>query len=454
MKKIFALLTILSLVLCFSSFGLTNKKAVATSDDFDCTFSSGSFYGATTITTYTQEEAFSAGVPSGYTGSVVKVTSSATNKGTILNFSALNIPTWAVESISFKVYVPSDSNKSDGYPEIRIPKPNASGQWSLRYPLASYVGQWREIVLDEDTYFAENQGSVNDFAKDGILDKFELALRHTDVTDFYIDSVKVNCVANDEVAPVINYSGETSVTIAQGQNYEFVVSATGSHGENVKVEKVWSDPTRLDTEGNPLEGEHILTFTATDFFGNTATLTINVTVTTPDTVAPQIHLLAEEIVVKTGTIPYLNVKVTDDKDNNVTVTYTWSSGALDVSGKLKKGTHTLTITATDSSNNQTTKTVTFIVSADGDKTTDVVDEEYLSNNPNNGNNGNESSSEQTSESQTESVNTSTSESTSTSTSKNSSTKKGCKGLLATTPTALVLLGAGLVLFFKKSKRND
>ena len=462
MKKIFALLTVLSLSLCFSVFNLTNKRAVATTSDFDCTYSAGVNY-ASNIITYTEDEATLANLPSGYTGSVLKVDSSATNKGITLDFSSSKFQTWAIESITFRVYISSDTNTSDGYPELRIKKPNTSDQWTLRYSIAGNIAKWVDVVIDENAYFKDNNGSINDISKNGYLDKFEFILRHQNVCDFYIDSIKVNFV-KDTTPPVITYNGANDVTIAQGQPLNFDVSAIDEVQGNVDVELVWGDTNKLDGNGYPKIGTHTLTFKATDHYGNTATHTINVTVVEADVIAPEILLPTNRVVVKVGTIPFINLTATDDKDQNVTITYSWSANALNFKNQLTAGEHTLTVTATDASGNSTVKTITFIVTATGDDETNIVDEEQLfpsedddqgSSDSDSDNQGSSDSDSDNNQSSSDSNSQSSSSKPSSSqSSNNSSTKKGCKGLIATTPTALVLLCAGLVLFIKKSKREN
>lgn len=378
-KKLFILLTILSLIFANSSFSFENKKAIATNTDFDCTYSSGSIYGQSQIITYTEQEAISANVPSGYSGSVLKVvsTSNATNKGLTLNFSSFKIPSGVVESITFRVYVSIDSKIGDGYPEIRIPKRGNSTAWTLRYSIENHTGQWFDVIVDKDAYFEENQGSINDISKNGFLDEFELALRQQNASDFYIDSIKVNYIANDGVAPIITYNGEDHVSIAQGQVLNFDVSAMASYNQPLDVEYVWEDESKLDENGNPLCGEHTLTFTATDFFGNVAEHSITVTVTEPDLLAPEMTIPTTEIYVKTGTTPLINVKAIDNKDGEIEIVREWSKNALDKTGKLTEGTHTLTLTASDLSGNTTVKVITFYVSANGDSEENIVDEEIL-----------------------------------------------------------------------------
>jgi hypothetical protein len=239
-----------------------------------------------------------------------------------------------------------------------------------------------DIVLDarDNSNFFSNNGTegFNAVSKDGYLYKFELALRTTTTTEavFYIDSVKVGFV-NDTTAPVITYNGEEVVSISQGQKLPFEVSAYDDAQGNVEVEYVWNDPTKLDENGNPLGGQHTLTFKATDYFGNTSEKSITVIVKEADLLAPTIHVPTHSISVKIGTRPLISVKASDNKDEKVDVIYTWSEGALDRYGNLTEGTHTLTLSATDLSGNKTEETITFIVTAEGNVSGEIIDEEEL-----------------------------------------------------------------------------
>ena len=215
-----------------------------------------------------------------------------------------------------------------------------------------------------------------DLSTDGYLDKFELGLRHNNVADFYIDSIKVKQV-EDTVAPVINYEGRDNEIISQGQTLNFKVSAIDAVQGEVDVELIWGDSSRLDENGNPLLGTHTLTFRATDYFGNTANRTITVTVIESDSTAPEFTIPTDKAYVKTGTTPCINVIANDNVDGEIEVVQSWSENALNQYGELNEGTHVLTLTATDSSNNKTVKTITFYVTKTGDSSDVVVDEEEL-----------------------------------------------------------------------------
>jgi hypothetical protein len=192
--------------------------------------------------------------------------------------------------------------------------------------------------------------------------------------------VKLDYIDNDGVAPVLTYNGEDVVTLARGERLNFDVRATDALEGKVDVDYVWGDPSKIDEEGNPMPGTHTLTFTAKDFFGNTAEKTITVIVEAPDTTPPTLLIPVDTIYAKVGARSLLTFTATDDS-GSVELTTAWSEGALDRCERLTKGTHTLTVTATDLSGNQTQKVITFIVTEEGDTSDVIIDEEALCPDP-------------------------------------------------------------------------
>ena len=367
--------------------------SATTSPDFDCEYDindkTDSFlangYGSTSVITYTEAEATAAGIPAGFSGDVVSVAhSSSVNFGVMLDFSDQNIPIQLVKSITFRVYV-NDDGINDGYPEIRIAEPYTNGGWVMRYAFANKTNAWQDIVLQDGNGSFFNNGdrtaNFNMLAKDGYLYKMELAVRYSGKNPtFYIDSVKLGFIDNDGVAPVLTYNGEDVVTLAQGERLNFDVSAVDAIDGKVDVDYVWGDPSKINEDGTPMAGSHTLTFTAKDFFGNTAEKTITVIVEAPDTTPPTLVIPVDTIYAKVGARSLLTFTATDDS-GSVELTTTWSEGALDRYERLTKGTHTLTITASDLSGNQTQKVITFIVTEEGDTADVIIDEEALCPDP-------------------------------------------------------------------------
>ncbi len=141
MKKKFLGIFTLALIMSAAFWGkavpVNTLTTSAQNTDFDCNYGlpdkSDPFlantYGAKKIVTYTQSEAATAGLPSGFSGDVLSVEHTAVNRGITLDFSEQKIPTKLIESITFRVYIGDDNNPTDAYPELRIPQPLQNGGW-------------------------------------------------------------------------------------------------------------------------------------------------------------------------------------------------------------------------------------------------------------------------------------------------------------------------------------
>ena len=86
---------------------------------------------------------------------------------------------------------------------------------------------------------------------------------------------------------------------------------------------------------------------------------------TSDDVPPTITVKADDIKATDGAYPIEDYTVTDNS-GRANVSLEWSAGALDGKGRLTAGTHTCVITATDDSNNETKKTVTYTVAKEAE----------------------------------------------------------------------------------------
>lgn len=86
---------------------------------------------------------------------------------------------------------------------------------------------------------------------------------------------------------------------------------------------------------------------------------------TSDDVPPTITVKADNIKATDGAYPMEDYTVTDNS-GSANVSLEWSNGALDGKGRLTAGTHTCVITATDDSDNETKKTVTYTVAKENE----------------------------------------------------------------------------------------
>ncbi|MBO5737445.1 MAG: tyrosine-protein phosphatase [Clostridia bacterium] len=349
-----------------------NKAKVATTDsDFPCTYSANpdklySGYGSSTVTAYTAEEAAAAGIPAGYEGTVLSVVPISGNLcGVILDFTAKNIPLGLIDSLQFRVYI-GEGAGTGNYPQIRIPRPDGTGNWVYQVNQAVAMGQWITVTVPYSSSFEY-------ISANGNLGAFELSLRANAKVPFYVDSAKV-IFKDDGKAPVINYTGADAIAVQLGDALDLPVTVTDTQETGLQVQYIWEDGVALNENGTPKQvGTYALTLKVVDFFGHTATKTISVTVIESDGEAPVIGMNLNEVKAMAGAKPMFAVNATDNS-GLVTVTKTWSNGALDKRGNLTVGEHTWTIVAEDVSGNKTTKTVRFIVTENEPAYAYVVDE--------------------------------------------------------------------------------
>lgn len=309
----------------------------------------------------TNEEAAGEGVPSGYTGNVLKVFGDSMNMGVTFDFSKKNIPTFSIQSMTFRIYLVKTGNETDSYPEVRITN-KAGGSWIMRHLMGkSHLDEWYEITLDRDGTNFYNSATFKSFKNDdNNLGVFEFSVRNTAKTVLYIDSITIVNREADTTAPVITYTGPKQITLTQGVNINLPAIAYDEYEErNVDIYYEWEEGAVIDDVVQV--GERKLYIKAKDTANNVASIEISVTVLPKDEEQPVIHVTATTITVKVGTIPQLNVFVSDNRDENLVPTYSWSEGALDERGRLTLGTHVVTITAMDLSNNISIHKVTFIV---------------------------------------------------------------------------------------------
>lgn len=358
--------------------GSANTDAV---NDFSCTYSAADrdeiymCYGSSEVKTYTAEEAAAAGMPEGYENQVLEVQPLAdgTSSGVLLDFTQQELPVCLVENLQFRVFIEANAANTGSRPQARIAKPYAVNNAWIYQPGSTPIpsGEWTDVIV-------ENSDKLFDgIAIDGNLGKFEFSIRSNVKIPFYIDSISYTLKANDGVAPVLSYGGADVIYTNEGA--KFALNATAydeQEARNVEVEYVWADPTVVQADGSLKKGTHTLTLRAQDYYGNAAEKTLTVVVEEVDLEAPVIAIDADTVYATIGTKPIIEFTATDDS-GTVETGYAWSDGALDNRGRLVEGTHTLTLFATDRSNNRSQKVITFYVSETGDPEDTVVDEELM-----------------------------------------------------------------------------
>ena len=315
---------------------------------------------AGTVTELTEKEAASKGLPAGYSGSVYEIGCGSDRgyTGVCIDLSAYEIPIGIVDSISFNVLLPT------AYSELRMRNGNTT-DWIMRCSTAS-TGTWTSVILNTDGFNFYGSSKMSILAnEEGNLGAFALIGRVSgSYSPYYIDSITVKLKDDDKVAPVLNYSGDTDVLTSAGKVFAPAVSAYDEfEARDVALVYSWSDGA-LDEDGKMHQGEHTCRISATDYYGNTSFVDLNVTVGPPDVEAPVIEFIAKEIVVPVGTY-YRMALIAIDNYDKVEVIEEWSDGAIDFGGRLAEGTHTLTLTCTDLSGNSTVHVVTvYVVSGD------------------------------------------------------------------------------------------
>lgn len=370
-------------VLFLAAVGLavpnTSVAASADTRDFFCEYSAREkdneymTFGSSDIKTYTAEEAEAAGIPDGYENEVFEIIqqSGGTNAGVFLDFEQEQLPISLIESLNFRIYIVPHANNTGSRPQARITDPTGVGNTWIHQPdsTPTPAGEWTTVEVAYNDKFDR-------ISKNGMLDKFEFGVRMNAFSPVYVDSIQYVLKANDGVAPEI--SGADMVAVALGEPLPFEATAfDAQENRNVSVDYVWGEDVALNENGTPNAiGQYTLTLKAKDYFGNLATKTVTVNVIEEDRVAPVIDLAFDTVKTTVGTKPMLDVTATDDS-GQVTLTKTWSAGALDGRGRLTQGTHTWTLTAKDLFGNTTQKTVTFIVTEEEPSYSFVTNEENL-----------------------------------------------------------------------------
>ncbi|MBR4073645.1 MAG: dockerin type I repeat-containing protein [Clostridia bacterium] len=308
-------------------------------------------YGRDSYNIYNSTSAISANVPEGYSGYVLGLSRSNSGISIGIDFSGSEIAVASIEEMRIRVYC---SNTR----EIRITNGNSSGPWFVQYAPAN--GQWIDLVLKSDgTNFNPNCNFNNLSDANGLLSRFSLCFRLNGSATCYVDSVEIIKKQGDFTPPVITYEGDAEITTNAGKTIDFKATAFDAYdNREVTVERIWSDGA-LDSFGLLNEGRHTCTLSATDYFGNTSTVTITVIAKPKDTEAPVINCTITEVYAETGTRPMLSIDATDN--DSVTVTQTWSDGAINNYGRLNKGEHSLTVTATDPTGNESIHIILFYV---------------------------------------------------------------------------------------------
>ena len=118
-----------------------------------------SWYGYKNFKMMNETQAAAAGVPEGYSGWVLALDNEGTN-GISIGLDFTNIRVADVEKITIRVWVPSGTSTGNG---VRLT--NTGESWIMT--AACTVGEWNEIVLDEDKNFYSEAGNSFNVLDDG-----------------------------------------------------------------------------------------------------------------------------------------------------------------------------------------------------------------------------------------------------------------------------------------------
>lgn len=216
-----------------------------------------------------------------------------------------------------------------------------------------YLGVSFNIVNKDDFALSTSYLYISSFA---FFDKDDLAAANSYSGLDYASSP-------DTKGPEITIpfgDGQTFNTTA-GKKYTFTADAYDEYDDIHPVVNVEVPPSALDGEGKLVEGNHTVTFTASDLSGNESVKVLNLVVGPKDTVPPVINCNLETIYVPTGTYNCLAFTAYDAEDGEIKCEYLYSANALDENNRFVKGNHTLTIKATDLTGNFATKDISVVV---------------------------------------------------------------------------------------------
>lgn len=202
-------------------------------------------------------------IPAGNTGNVMRVSSSISQFG-VTFIPQEEVPRERILSFGFRVYVEPTGADNASYPEIRVGL-TAGTNWVHREYIAKdgHIGQWVNVRF--------TSSELDTLCPQGTLSSFEIGYRGNAASVFYIDDLALSLSEVDDTPPVLNVP-RASYTAEAGSIPVPDVTATDDSGY-VQLDYAWSAGA-LDERGRLQEGEHTLTVTASDLFGNQAQATV------------------------------------------------------------------------------------------------------------------------------------------------------------------------------------
>lgn len=309
----------------------------------------------------TEEQAKEFAVPDGYSGYVLKMTDT-NNKGWVgipLDLERYYIQ--EVESIKIRIFCSDNTDAADG---IRLA--DYDKEWIMRLP-SSANGHWADVVISNVGPYQHGQIKSFDDLDDGTghFKPMQLYIRIREGGEtVYIDSISIELKEKDTDPPIIEWSGNDTVSTTAGKRFNIDAKAYDEYYKMyIEPEFIWSDGA-IDENGLLLEGEHTCKIRYTDPALNSSEINIKLHVGKKDTDPPALNWMPDHISATEGMKPVLNIIANDDIDGDMEVDQKWSDGALSQSGRLNAGEHTLTLTACDRTGNKVEKVIHVTVSAD------------------------------------------------------------------------------------------
>ena len=231
-------------------------------------------------------------------------------------------------------------------PVISAPDMTVQATQSSGWKVGTFAATATDSVGVTSLTFSKSVGTVLPFGTTTVTVTAKDAAGNTSTATFTVTVI-------DTTAPVITAPDVTvEATSSAGAKATFAPTATDAVGPVTITVSIASNTTFAI-------GTTPVTVTATDGHGNVATATFNVTVrdTTPPTITWVSGNLSAEATGPAGAVvTYAAATATDTVSNPVTISYSQSSGTT-----FAIGSTTVTVTATDSRGNSSTKSFTVTV---------------------------------------------------------------------------------------------
>ena len=226
------------------------------------------------VSILTEYEAQSAGVPEGYSGSVVRVGvgSNSNYAGVTIDLTSFRLPIAEIKEMTFRVYLAGGTS-------LRVSNKGA-GNWAILSTVES--NKWIDYTVKADGS-GFNGTNFEYFNNNGYFGIFGMGAKG--VSNLYLDSISIVFSdgyvfeSDDETPPVITYNGATELSFDEGDSFSIKgLSAFDEYDNSAATVSYQFSDGAVNSIGQLQVGTHTCTVKATDRAGNTSTLDITVTV--------------------------------------------------------------------------------------------------------------------------------------------------------------------------------